>query len=131
MSRGRGPLWNWVGLDAVTAQLNRIEVKVNQLLAGQQAGKALIMSEKDEIANLVAQVSANKDAALAATQAMTGMLQRIADQGKELQDAIASGGTDVSADIKAAADDLQASTAALQDAVPHIAHAIVQGTKAE
>jgi hypothetical protein len=124
------PLWNLFGLDAVTAQLNRIEVKINQLLAGQQAGKAMIMSEQEEIQNLIQQVAANRDASQAAVQAMTGMLQRIADQGQELQDAIAAGGTDVSPDIKAAADDLQASTAALQDAIPHVAHAIVQGTKA-
>ena len=129
MSNGRGPLWDWVGLDAVTAQLNRIEVKINQLLAGQQAGKVMIMSEQEEIANLVTQVSANRDAVQAATQAMSGMLQRIADQGAELQNAI-SNSSDVSPDIKAAADELKASTDALLDTVPHMAAAIVQGTKA-
>jgi hypothetical protein len=112
----------------VIARLIRIETKLNQLLAGQATGKAMLMTEQEELANLVQRVAENHDAVASATAALEGLLARVATLSKELQDAIAAGG-DVSPDIKAAADQIQANTAALQDAVPHIAHAIMQGTE--
>ena len=88
----------------------------------------MLMTEQEELANLVQRVAENHDAVASATAALEGLLARVATLSKELQDAIAAGG-DVSPDIKAAADQIQANTAALQDAVPHIAHAIMQGTE--
>jgi chromosome segregation ATPase len=123
-------MWNWRG-SSVASRLNRIEAKIDRLLANQAAGRAMIMSEQEEIANLIQKVSENKDAVKAATMALSGLLDRVASLGQELQDAIAANSSDVSPDIKAAADELQASTAALQDAVPHVAAAIMKGTAAE
>jgi len=90
----------------------------------------MLMTEQEEIANLVQRVSENRDAVASATTALEGLLQRVASLSQELQAAIAANPSDVSPDIKAAADQIQANTAALQDAVPHIAQAIMQGTAA-
>jgi predicted nucleic acid-binding Zn-ribbon protein len=126
----RGPLWDWVGLDTIAAQLTRMERKLDQLLTGQARGKELIMAEQEEIANLVQQVTANRDAVAAATQAMNGLVQSQADLSQQLAEAIAAAGSDVSPEIRAAADELQANTDALSAAVPQLAKAIVAGTKA-
>ena len=82
------------------------------MLVSERKQMEMAMAEAEEIANLVAQVKANKDVLQSATIAIGGMLDKIATLSQELQDAIAAGGTDVSADIKAAADELQANTVA-------------------
>jgi hypothetical protein len=124
----RGPLWDWVGLDTIASQLARMERKIDQLLTGQARGKELIMAEAEEIANLVTQVQANKDVTASATLALQGLLDRVSSLDQQLADAIANAGSDVSPEIRAAADALAANTAALQDAVPHISAAIKANT---
>jgi DNA repair exonuclease SbcCD ATPase subunit len=124
-------LWYWTEQEIkdLRAQLNRIEGKVNQLLIGQAKGKELIMSEQEEIANLVEQVQANRDVVQSATTALEGLTQTVADLTQELQDAIAAS-TDVSPEIKAAADALKVNTVALNAAIPQLAQAVAKNTKA-
>lgn len=124
-------IWFWTEqeINDLRAQLNRIEDKINQLLLGQAKGKELIMSEQAEIANLVVQVQANRDVVQSATTALEGLTQTVADLTQELEDAIAAAGTDVSPEIKAAADALKVNTAMLQDAIPELAQAVAHNTK--
>jgi hypothetical protein len=77
---------------------------------------------------LVQQVQANKDVTASATLALQGLLDRVSSLDQQLADAIANAGSDVSPEIRAAADALAANTAALQDAVPHISAAIKANT---
>src|SRR3954471_6294037 len=102
-------IWFWTEqeINDLRAQLNRIEAKIDLLLIGQAKGKELIMSEQEEIANLVVQVQANRDVVQSATTALEGLTQTVADLTQELEDAIAAAGTDVSPEIKAAADALK------------------------
>jgi predicted nucleic acid-binding Zn-ribbon protein len=125
----RNPFYDWIGLDYIDSRLDLIDRKLDQLLIGQTKGKELIMAEQEEIANLVTQVTANRDAVQAATTAMNGLVQTVADLNTELQNAIAAS-SDVSPEIKAAADALKENTDALAAAVPQLAQAIVKGTKA-
>jgi len=124
-------IWFWTEQEiiALRAQLNRIEAKVKQLLIGQAKGKELIMSEQEEIANLVEQVQANRDVVQSATTALEGLTQTVADLTQELNDAIAAAGTDVSPEIKAAADALRVNTIALEAAIPQLAQAVAANTK--
>jgi chromosome segregation ATPase len=123
------PFYEWLGLDQLEAKLDQIVDKLDNILQAQQAAKETDMAEAQEIANLVQQVTANRDAVQAGTTAMQGLVQTVADLQTELQSAIANS-TDVSPEIKAAADDLMANTQALQQAIPQLARAIVAGTKA-
>lgn len=124
----RNPFYEWLGLDAIEAQLNRIANKLDSILEAQQVAKEMNMAEAQEIQNLVAQVQANKDVVQSATIALKGLLDRVADLNQQLQEAIANAGSDVSPEIRAAAEELAANTAALADAVPHIAHAVKDNT---
>jgi chromosome segregation ATPase len=123
-------IWFWTEqeINDLRAQLNRIEDKLDRLLIGQSIGKELIMSEQEEIANLVQQVQANRDVVQSATTALEGLTQTVADLSQELQDAIANS-TDVSPEIKAAADALKVNTAALEAAIPQLAQAVAKNTK--
>jgi chromosome segregation ATPase len=116
--------WNILGLDALASQLNNIEKKIDQLVAGQARGKELIMAEMEEITNLTAKVEANRSAIDSAKIGFDGMAKMISDLTTKLQDAIAAGGTDVSPQIKAAADALEAQTEALTAAIPKLATAV-------
>jgi chromosome segregation ATPase len=123
----KGPLWDWIGLDDLALQLSKIDAKLNILIAGQQAGKELLMAERDEIQNLVQQVTANRNAVDSAKQALQGYMSQISDLTQKLQDAIAND-SDVSPDIKQAADDLKANTDALVAAIPQVAQAVDANT---
>jgi chromosome segregation ATPase len=125
-------IWFWTEqeIQDLRAQLNRIEDKIDQLLIGQAKGKELIMSEQEEIANLVEQVQANRDVVQSATTALEGLTQTVADLTQELNDAIAASGSDVSPEIKAAADALKVNTVALNAAIPQLAQAVAKNTKA-
>ena len=123
----RGPLWDWVGLDTIASQLTRMEGKLDQLLLGQDTGKELIMAEQEEITNLVQQVQANRDVVQSATTAFNGLVETIDHLSQELRTAI-DNSTDVSPEIKQAAEDLQASTDALRSAIPLMAQAVKANT---
>jgi small-conductance mechanosensitive channel len=123
-----GIWWTNKEIEDIATTLKRIEKKLDQVLVSERKQTEMIMSEQEEVANLVAQVNANKDVLQSATVAIGGMLDKIATLSQELQDAIAAGGTDVSADIKTAADELQANTVAFQQAVPQMAAAVKANT---
>jgi Mg2+ and Co2+ transporter CorA len=125
-------LWLWTDEQSreLNATLKRLEGKVDRLLLSGSKLQEMQMAEAEEIANLVQQVTANRDAVAAATQAMNGLVRSQADLSAQLEEAIAAAGSDVSPEIRAAADELQANTEALQAAVPQLAQAIVAGTKA-
>lgn len=125
----RNPFFDWVGLDDIETYLIRIEQKLDQVLSNQTSGKEMIMAEREEIQNLVNQVRNNRDVAQSATTALQGLVESVARGQQELTDAIAAN-TDVSPDIKAAADELKADTDALRAAVPQLANAIKENTPA-
>ena len=64
-----------------------------------------------------------------ATTALQGLVQTVSDLGQELQDAINNAGSDVSPEIRQAAEELKANTDALQSAIPQIAQAVAKNTK--
>jgi predicted nucleic acid-binding Zn-ribbon protein len=109
-------------------KLNTIDSKLNNVLRLQQETKELVMSEQEEIDNLVEEVSKNRDAVESATIAMEGLVNQVATLSQQLNDAIANS-SDVSPEIKAAADALAVNTAALQEAVPALAQAVGTGLK--
>jgi methyl-accepting chemotaxis protein len=121
------PAW-WIGTDDVIARLDVIDRKLNAVLKLQQETKDLVMSEQEEIANLVDEVSKNRDAVQSATIAMEGLVSQVATLSQQLNDAIASS-SDVSPEIKAAAEALAVNTAALQAAIPQLAQAVGTGLK--
>jgi ABC-type transporter Mla subunit MlaD len=134
MSPSRGPLWDWVGLDALWQKLDSIEKKLDavtvQAAKFWKESKERDMAETEEIANLVQQVQSNKDAVQSATTALAGYVAAVRDLSDQLAQAIANS-TDVSPAIKAAADEIKANTDALQAAIPQVAQAIVKNTKAQ
>lgn len=125
----RNPFYGLVGLDFIEDQLNRIERKVDKLLLGQTQGKELIMAEQEEIQNLVQQVQQNCDVVQSATTALQGLVQTVSDLGQELQEAINNAGSDVSPEIRQAAEELKANTEALRGAIPQLAEAVAKNTK--
>ena len=125
----RNPFYGLVGLDFIEDQLNRIERKVDKLLLGQTQGKELIMAEQEEIQNLVQQVQQNRDVVQSATTALQGLVQTVSDLGQELQEAINNAGSDVSPEIRQAAEELKANTEALRGAIPQLAEAVAKNTK--
>jgi methyl-accepting chemotaxis protein len=107
----------------LNATLKRIEDKIDQLILSASQELERDMAEKDEIANLVAQVQANKSASDSAKLAFDGFVQQVSELTQQLQDAVANN-TDVSPDIKAAADALAANTEELRAAIPTVVQAI-------
>lgn len=83
------------------------------------------MATKETLDRLKADVQKNTDAAAAAKDALTGFVTTVADLTKALQDAI-SGGDE--AEIKAAADALEANNETLTNAIPAISEAIPANT---
>ena len=127
----RNPFYALIGLDFIEDQLNAINGKLDQLLAGQTHGKELIMAEREEIDNLMQKVQANKDLGQSIDMAVKGLLGRVTSLSQELQDAIANAGSDVSPDIRAAADALEENNRAIADALPHITPFIMANTPAQ
>jgi chromosome segregation ATPase len=125
----RNPFFEWLGLDELGTRLATIEQKLEQVLSNQTAGKEMIMAEKEEIENLVTQVRQNRDVVSSATTALQGLVAAVAQGQQELAQAIANN-TDVSPDIRAAADELKADTDALKAAVPALAEAVKENTTA-
>jgi chromosome segregation ATPase len=125
----RNPFSEWLGLDELGTRLATIEQKLEQVLSNQTAGKEMIMAEKEEIENLVTQVRQNRDVVSSATTALQGLVAAVAQGQQELANAIANN-TDVSPDIRAAADELKADTDALKAAVPALASAVTENTPA-
>src|SRR5262245_25365984 len=129
--RGRGPLWDWVGMDVVVEQLNQIERRLDAI-EGKATNfwkeeRARDMAEQDELANLTSQVEANCDAVASAKTALEGYMARVQDLTTQLEQAIANGG-DVSPDIRRAADAIRTNTDALNAAIPAMVQAIGANT---
>jgi predicted nucleic acid-binding Zn-ribbon protein len=120
-------IW-WISSEDIVGRLDAIDTKLNAVLKLQQETKELVMSEQEEIANLVEEVSANRDAVQSATIAMEGLVSQVATLSQQLNDAIANS-SDVSPEIKAAAEALAVNTAALEAAIPQLAQAVGTGLK--
>lgn len=117
-------IFDFLGYNLITAQLTRIEAKIDQLILGQQQGKELIMSEQDEIANLVEQIKESADIAESVRVGFQGMLEQQAKLNQQLQDAIAANASDVSPQIKAAADAVAQNNANLKASIPLMVQAV-------
>ena len=129
--RDRGPFWDWVGMDVVVEQLNRIERRLDTIERKAtnfwNEERARDMAERDELTNLTSQVEANRDAVASAKTALEGYMARVQDLSTQLEQAIANAG-DVSPDIKAAADAIRTNTDALTAAIPTMVQAIQTNT---
>ncbi len=127
----RGPLWDWVGLDAIWQALETLCQKVDALTnkvdtLGEQE-RERDMAEQEEITNLIQQVTANRDAVEATKMALTGLVDMVEDGQRKLEEALANS-SDVSPAIKQAADELAANTEALRAAIPPLAQAVGDNT---
>lgn len=102
--------------------------KLDHIINHQHQQLELQMIDRAELARLAADVTANTDATLATTQAITGLLASNEELTRKLQDAIT---TDDTPAIKAAADAIEANNTAMRAAVPAVAAAVVAGTAAD
>jgi chromosome segregation ATPase len=123
-----GIWWTNKEIEDIDTRLTRIEKKIDVLLASERRQEERAMAEQEEIANLIEQVEANKDVVQSAVIAIQGLIDRVAQIGQELQDAINAGGSDVSPEIKEAAEKLKANTDALREAIPDLAGAVKANT---
>jgi prefoldin subunit 5 len=84
------------------------------------------MNEDEETAieDLKQQVGESSDVMAAATAALTGYVQRVADLAEQLQDAVTGDDEDV---VKETSDALQRRLKALRAAIPEVAQAIARG----
>jgi len=125
MSSGRGSSpWEtappWAG-----AMYEQLHILQSMIGAISRQIRTDDMATKETLDRLKADVQKNTDAAAAAKDALTGFVTTVADLTKALQDAI-SGGDE--AEIKAAADALEANNETLTNAIPAISEAIPANT---
>ena len=69
-----GIWWTNQEIEDIATTLKRIEKKLDQVLVSERKQMEMAMAEAEEIANLVAQVNANKDVLQSATMAIAGLL---------------------------------------------------------
>lgn len=109
----------------IAAQLTRIEQKLDGLVRGT---KETDMAEKEQLDELLARVSENRDVIGSVKVAFEGQAEQLRGLTEQLRVAIEAGGADVSDEIKAAAEALAAQTEELRASIPLTIQAIKENT---
>ena len=125
MAKGLGGIFDIIFGDELSAQLTRIEQKLDKLMRGQKESD---MAEREQLDALMERVRGNADVIGSVKLAFEGQAEQLRGLAEQLTAAIAAGGEDVSEEIKAAAEALAEQTEALRASIPETIVAIRENT---